>query len=434
MVDKVLGTFFTRLLSTILMIVVVIVNTNVFGAGGTGTIALVVLGLTILQVCANFVGGGTLVYLVPRKNILQLWILSFAWACVANVAGLCVLRALDLFPAEYTWWLLAMTFVFTVYNINVSVIQGKENIRFFNLLQLTQAVLLVAVLVVSLLVMDARGIELYLFSYIFSYLVVAIASSVYVAKQFEKPTEQGIFPLLAEMLKLGFWTQIANLTQLLTYRLNYYLIDHFVGRKPLGVFELGTRISEAVWIFPKSICLVQYARIANQPDLDYTKNLTLGFLKIVIVFAVAAVAVLALIPAQLLAMIFGPDFAISKSVILSLLPGIVFLSCNTILAHYFSGYGKYWVNAVGSAIGLAVTAAAGIPLIPKAMDAGMVCALQTAGWITSGAYFATLVWTMSVFVKRTHATLRDFLITRADGQMFIQICKDKFRNKSLKNS
>ena len=434
MVDKVLGTFFTRLLSTILMIVVVIVNTNVFGAGGTGTIALVVLGLTILQVCANFVGGGTLVYLVPRKNILQLWLLSFLWACVANVAGLCVLRALDLFPPEYTWWLLAMTFVFTVYNINVSVIQGKENIRLFNLLQVTQALLLVAVLVVLLLVMNTHNIELYLFSYIFSYLVVAIVSSVYVAKQFEKPSGQGVFPLLAEMLKLGFWTQIANLTQLLTYRLNYYLIDHFVGRKPLGVFELGTRISEAVWIFPKSICLVQYARIANQPDLEYTKNLTLGFLKIVMAFALAAVVVLALIPAQLLAIIFGPDFAVSKSVIFSLLPGIVFLSCNTILAHYFSGYGKYWVNAVGSAIGLAVTAAVGIPLIPKAMTYGTVYALQTAGWITSGAYFATLVWSASVFVKRTHAALHDFLITRADWQMFVQICKDKFRNKSFKNS
>ena len=432
MVDKVLGTFFTRLLSTVLMIVVVIVNTNVFGAGGTGTIALVVLGLTLLQVCANFVGGGTLVYLVPRKNILQLWILSFAWACVANVAGLCVLRALDLFPAEYTWWLLAMTFVFTVYNINVSVIQGKENIRLFNLLQVTQALLLVAVLGILLLVMKTRSIELYLFSYIFSYLVVAIVSSVYVAKQFESPSLQGMFPLLSEMLKLGFWTQIANLTQLLTYRLNYYLIDHFVGRKPLGIFELGTRISEAVWIFPKSICLVQYARIANQPDLEYTKNLTLGFLKIVMVFALVAVAVLSLIPAQLLAIIFGPDFAVSKSVIFSLLPGIVFLSCNTILAHYFSGYGKYWVNAVGSAIGLIVTASAGIPLIPKAMAVGTVCALQTAGWITSSAYFATLVWSVSVFVKRTRTTLPDFLITRADCQTFVQICKDKFRNKSFK--
>ena len=434
MVDKVLGTFFTRLLSTILMIVVVIVNTNVFGAGGTGTIALVVLGLTILQVCANFVGGGTLVYLVPRKNILQLWLLSFLWACVANVAGLCVLRALDLFPPEYTWWLLAMTFVFTVYNINVSVIQGKENIRLFNLLQVTQALLLVAVLVIMLLVMKTRSIELYLFSYIFSYLVVAIVSSVYVVKQFDVPSLKGMFLLLKEMLKLGFWTQIANLTQLLTYRLNYYLIDHFVGRKPLGVFELGTRISEAVWIFPKSICLVQYARIANQPDLEYTKNLTLGFLKIVMVFALVAVAVLALIPAQLLALIFGPDFAVSKSVIFSLLPGIVFLSCNTILAHYFSGYGKYWVNAVGSAIGLAVTAAVGIPLIPRAMAYGTVCALQTAGWITSCAYFATLVWSASVFVKRTHATLHDFLITRTDWQIFVQICKDKIRNKSFKNS
>lgn len=425
MIDKVLGTFITRLLSTILMIVVVIINANAFGSEGTGTIALVVLGLTLLQVLTNFVGGGTLVYLVPRKNNFQLFLLSFVWACVANIGGLFALRALNLIPIEYSWWLLAMTTVFTVYSIDIAFIQGKENIRLFNILQISQSFLILVTLAVLLFVFKSSHIESYLAAYIFSYLVVMLVSLFYVIKQFDDMNCKGIFSLLGEMVKLGFWTQIANLTQLLTYRINYYLIDHFIGRKPLGVFEMGTRISEAVWIFPKSICLVQYARIANQPDAEYTKNLTLGLLKIVAVFALLAVIALLLLPAKFIAFVFGPDFINSKSVICSLLPGIVFLSCTTILAHHFSGYGKYWVNAIGSVISLVVTAVAGVLLIPKAMEVNSLFALQTAGWITSCAYLANLIFTLSVFIHFTHARFHDFMITHSDWDLFKQVVDSK---------
>ena len=432
MIDKVLGTFFTRLLSTVLMIVVVVINANAFGSEGTGTIALVVLGLTLLQVLTNFVGGGTLVYLVPRKNIFQLFMLSFLWACIANVGGIFLLKELQLVPAEYTWWLLAMTSVFTIYNIDIAIVQGKENIRLFNILQILQSILLLTTLSVLLFVFQSAKIELYLTAYIFSYLVVTVISFVFVVKQFDEVQFGGVFTLLKEMVKLGFWTQIANLTQLLTYRLNYYFVDHFIGRKSLGVYEMGTKISEAVWIFPKSICLVQYARISNQPDMDYTKNLTLGLLKIVAVFALAAVLVLLLLPAQFLVFVLGADFANSKSVICSLLPGIFALSCTTILAHHFSGYGKYWVNAIGSVISLLVTAVAGILLIPKTMEISSLLALQTAGWITSAAYVANLIFTLTVFVRFTHATARDFLITRADFSLFKQVMETKLKKLKRK--
>lgn len=433
MIDKVLGTFFTRLLSTVLMIVVVVVNANAFGSEGTGTIALVVLGLTLLQVLTNFVGGGTLVYLVPRKNIFQLFMLSFLWACIANIGGIILLKELQLVPAEYTWWLLAMTSVFTLYNIDIAIIQGKENIRLFNILQILQSILLLTTLSLLLFIFKSAQIELYLAAYIFSYLVVTVISFVFVVRQFDEVHMEGLFTLLKEMVKLGFWTQVANLTQLLTYRLNYYLVDHFIGRKSLGVYEMGTKISEAVWIFPKSICLVQYARISNQPDMEYTKNLTLGLLKIVALFALAAVLVLLLLPAQFLVAVLGNDFGSSKLVICSLLPGIFALSCTTIMAHHFSGYGKYWVNAIGSVISLVVTAVAGLLLIPRALSVSSLFALQTAGWITSVAYCANLLFTLTVFIRFTHATLRDFLITRADFALFKQVIETKLKKFKRKD-
>lgn len=432
MLNKILNTFFTRILSTLLMFVVVIINTNTFGAEGTGTIALVILGLTLLQVLSNFIGGSTLVYLTPQKNNFQLLLLSYIWSIISNIGGLGILYWLNLIPREFATHLLILTFIYSAYYTHVSIMQGKEDIKIFNLYQLIQVVLLITTLVSAILISRSRGnepeISLYIYAYTFSYLVPTLASCFYISKRISRTSCKGMWKLAGEMLKLGFWTQLANLTQLLTYRLNYYLVKGFIGRKPLGIYDLGTKLSEAVWIFPKSICLVQYARISNNHEDEYAKMLTLSLLKIVFVFSILSVLFLLALPASFIASIFGPEFIHSKPVICSLLPGIVFLSCMTIISHHFAGYGKYWINAIGSVIGLVVTAILGFTFIPATTKHNTLLALQTAGWITSCAYLASLVFSIICFFRFTTVQWRDFLITRRDWRLLKEIIGNKIHS------
>lgn len=429
MFGKILNTFFTRVLTAILMFLVVIINTNTFGAEGTGTIALVILGLTLLQVLSNFVGGSTLVYLTPQKNNFQILFLSYIWSLVSNVAGVFVFDALHLIPHEYVWHLMGLTLVYSVFYIHISIMQGKEDIKLYNCYQLTQVLLLILSLSGAIAYHKMQGIStditLYLYAFLFSYLVPALCSCIYIAKRIGQPTFTGMGALLKEMFQLGFWTQLANLTQLLTYRLNYYLIGGFIGRKPLGIYELGSKLSEAVWIFPKSLCLIQYARIANDHEEEYAKKLTLNMLKVVFIFSMVAILVLLVLPASFIAWVFGPEFINSKPVICSLLPGIVFLSCHAILSHHFAGFGKYWINTIGSVIGLAVTAGLGFALIPKISATNIPLALQTAGWISSTAYLASLIYTLICFFRMTSVQARDFLITRSDLAMVKEIITEK---------
>ncbi len=438
MTDKILSTFFTRIFSTLIMFVVVILNARVFGSEGTGTIALVILGLTLLQVLSDFIGGSTLVYLTPQKSMFQLMFLSYAWAFLSNIGGIVLLHLFHLIPAQYVWHLLAMTLIYSIYNLHIGIMQGKEDIRTFNIFQLSQAFLLILLLAFGIIICKMRSVQpmvsLYLYAYILSSLIPAIGTCFYIYKRMDRPSFNGIGALLKEMFKLGFWTQLANLTQLLTYRLNYYFIEGFIGRKPLGIYELGTRISEAVWIFPKSICLVQYARISNNHEDEYAKKLTLSLFKIVFVFALLAVIFLFFIPASFIAWIFGPDFAQSKPVINSLLPGILFLACMSVLSHHFSGYGKYWINAIGSLIGLIITALLGITLIPRAAEASTITALRVTGWISSTAYFCSLLFTLIVFIRHTHASSRDFFITRSDIIAFKNILLEKIHHFKQKQS
>ena len=150
MTEKILGTFFNRLLTTVIMFTVIIINTNQFGPEGTGTIAIVILGLTLLQVLSNFVGGSTLVYLTPQRDNLQLLLLSYAWMLISTSVGVCLLDCFQLVPHEFILFTLVTSIILNVYFIHLGIIQGKENIKLYNLLQLTQAVLLILLLGISL--------------------------------------------------------------------------------------------------------------------------------------------------------------------------------------------------------------------------------------------------------------------------------------------
>ena len=430
--DKIIGTFLNRVLTTAILFAVVVINSNCFGAEGTGNIAVIILGLTLLQVINNFVGGSALVYLVPHRSNFQLLMLSYGWMLVSNTLGILLLGALDFVPHKHLLFLFILSVIYNLYFIHICIMQGKEDIKLFNILQLSQAVILIVGLATALLFQrwtkQQADIRTYLAAFLVSYLIPSIVSTVYVVRHVRIESLRDAGPLLLEMVKLGFWTQMANLAQLLTYRVNYYFIQKFTNSdKALGIYDLGTKISEAVWIVPKSICVVLYARVSNCQEENYTKRTTLSLLKFVLAVVLAAVLVLWMLPPSFIAWIFGPDFSGSKPVINSLLPGIVSLSCMSILSHYFAGYGKFHINAISSFIGFAVTTLLGVTWLAHTAQTDTSGALQVAGHISSIAYTCSFLFTLVCFIHRTHATARDFLITRND----IKLLKENILSLSL---
>ena len=76
MIRNVLGTILTRMITALLTLAVVVMNARFLGAEKVGVISLVILAVTIVQMVNNFVGGASLVYLVPRTPLLKLFIPS----------------------------------------------------------------------------------------------------------------------------------------------------------------------------------------------------------------------------------------------------------------------------------------------------------------------------------------------------------------------
>ena len=79
MFRNIIGTIGTRVISAFLTLLISVLNARLLGTANVGTISLIVLSVTFIQLFNNFIGGGALVYMTPRAGFLKLFVLSYAW-------------------------------------------------------------------------------------------------------------------------------------------------------------------------------------------------------------------------------------------------------------------------------------------------------------------------------------------------------------------
>ena len=145
-----------------------------------------VLNITILQLVTSFIGGTTLVYLIPRRDLKKLLFFTVIWAILGNVGGLIVLKSLSLVPKNYTLLLLIISIIFSFNSINMTLLQAFEKIKKFNFFQIFQAVFLILSIGCFLLIEKIQnqkfGVDLYFYSFLISYLGTFLLSSFAVIK------------------------------------------------------------------------------------------------------------------------------------------------------------------------------------------------------------------------------------------------------------
>jgi O-antigen/teichoic acid export membrane protein len=233
----------------------------------------------------------------------------------------------------------------------------------------------------------------------------------------------GMVSLMKEIFRFGTYVQVANIFQALNYRLSLKFVDHFLGRSAVGVLSLGMQLAEGLWLISRSMATVQYSRIANQMDEQYSIRLTLTLIKISFVVTALAMLVVLAIPASVFTTVFSARFGEVKLVITSLSAGIVVLSVSMVLSGFFSGINKPWHNMVSSAIGVVFTVVLGLVLIPRFGIAG-------AGFAATCSYGAVTLYQFLVFASIAKIRLSDLLITRSEVQRFIRELKQNMPSRS----
>jgi O-antigen/teichoic acid export membrane protein len=383
--------------SAIISLLIAVVISQYLGAGGKGEQGIIITTIALILIFANIIGGASLVYLTPKLPLKKLILPSYIWSVIVCSLFAGILLVFPLIEPKYAVHVALLALINSFTSVNSSVLLGKENIKAVNTINFIQ----VAATILSLIVFFISGISINIYGYIWS-LYIAYALTFAVSIIFMMPytgsnatdTPVTYKNAIGMLFRYGFMNQLAHITQLLSFRVSYYFLESYQGYDSVGIYSNGVSITESVWMISGSVALVQYSKISNTADKKFNQKLSAELLRVSLLVSFFVLVPLVLLPGSFYSFIFGKDFGDINRIMWMLAPGVLVFVNALILGHYFSGTGKYFVNSIGSAIGLIITLILSVILIP---EFGYLGAAVTA----SISYLATSVFVTWYFCRES---------------------------------
>jgi O-antigen/teichoic acid export membrane protein len=406
MIRPVIGTLASRISVAVLNLLVIALAAQRLGASGVGAMSLIVLGITFILLLNNVVGGGGLVYLVPRYATSALRWPTYGWAVLTALVAFAVLWQWPLLvPEGYAGHTVALAFLQAITGVHHGLLLGRERYGVGNALMVAQpAILLLAF--VLLLRHDGAVVMDYVHAAYIAFGTIAVVSGLLTI---DRSRRQATGSAWAGLFRQGVPAQLANALQLINYRLVYYLVERAQGLVALGTFSITTQLAESAWLAPRSLGSVLYARVSNMREAEQQRALTLVVWKVAVGIALVALVVLLVLPDAVYRMVFGPEVQGIAAIVAWMAPGLLAMSASQALSHYLSGTGRVYHNAIASGLGALVTVLVG----PWAISA---MGLYGAGLTTSAAYMAATGYQTIVFGRLTGARPRHYLPDARDAE------------------
>lgn len=358
MLKVIAGNFSVRFFSALANLLIAILVSQFLGASGKGEQSIVLATITFILLISNLIGGAAIVYLTPRLGLKSVLFTSYSWTILVSLFCYLFLTFVPGFSMRYNLSISILSGINSIAAINSAVLIGKEKISKSNLVNFLIPFLSLVVIINQFYIGLNPSLSDYFIALYVAYTLAAILSLIFVKGEISNNDVfhfSEVIPTYKSLFYYGFQNQLAHIFQLLSFRLSYFLLDANAGGKSVGVYSNGLSIVESIWMITSSISLYQYARISNSNDKAYAMKLTEKLTKLGLSLAFIALLIAVFIPSSFFVWIFGKEFQEVNKIIRLMAPGIFIFNYALILGHYFSGLGKYYVNAIASFVGFLIT-------------------------------------------------------------------------------
>lgn len=158
---------------------------------------------------------------------------------------------------------------------------------------------------------------------------------------------------------------LTNLVSLLNYKVDLFLVEHFLGLSPTGVYSIAVAVAELLWLVSSAVTTAAYARI-GQPDREAAIRLTLRAMHASVLMLLAISPLLWGAAALLVPMLLGPAYAPAVPVLALLLPGVALYGAASALSAWFTNHaGRPQVPALLATGSLLINIAVSVWAIPR---------------------------------------------------------------------
>ena len=415
MFKKILGTGAAKAVNVLTQLVTLIMGTRYLGAVEWGKAFIAQTDITFLLIGIELIAGSGLVYFTPRKKLVTLMKISYGWIAFVMLAYVLLFGVLQFFPKfyhtiipeGYAWLVLLMTFIYSLHEFNLNHYLGKEKVATYNWLFLIQILTQVSMMAVLIFALNVRTAKALLYSQLCGYSLATLVGWVLLFPSMRREGKEPLKNCFKELFHYGALMQLSTLVSTLNKRLSLYLLKIKCSEQQIGVYALGTQVTEGVNIIGQSIGLVEFSTLSNTEQKQRASLLTMRFMKLSVLLTFTALLIICLLPTAFFEWLFSGEFTGIRTVILLMAPGIVFFSAHTVLFNYFSGTGKPKYNLYASLIGLTVTLISAFIFIPA-------LGIQGAAITASLTYTALFVYQWIIFHKHTNCRLYQLIPNRED--------------------
>ncbi|WP_303310091.1 lipopolysaccharide biosynthesis protein [Hymenobacter sp. BT730] len=409
MLQRILHNFATRLLSALLSFGVVWLTARYLGATGRGQVSLFVTDCAALLLFIGLLGGSSLIYLAPRRNVWHLLLPAYGWALLVCAGGTAAVGLLRSVPVPYLLHLWALSLLQAFLSVNTLLLLGRRREQAYNLLSILQVLLLAAALLIAFTLFRQRTLQVYFQVAYLAYGLPLLLSFGWLLRLPGAP--MGEAPLRGTMRELARHSREAHLSNILAfinYRLSYYFVAHFASAQAVGVLSVGVALAEAIWMIPRSTALVQYVELVQAEDKPAQVQQALRITRLTLLLTTVAIVILCALPPALLSLVFGHEFDSARPIILLLAPGVVAIALSQICSTYFAAVARYRFNNAATLLGVVVTLIGCVTVVP-------IWGIKGAALLMSVSYSCSALYLVRAFFRATGIRLRDLLPVRADA-------------------
>lgn len=284
------------------------------------------------------------------------------------------------------------------------ILLGAGEIFKFNSISIYQNIFQL-ILLIFLLIIFTQG----LLGTVVAYIITTICETLLVILSISKVANIRLSfntKLLKDSICYGGKGYVGNITQLLNYRLDTFLVAYFLDAASVGYYAIAVGLAEKLWMIPGSIGTVLFPRVASIGNIQANQITPKVSRHTLFILFLASIGLLALAK-PFIQLMFGSAFLPSVNPLIILLPGIVTLSLSKVLTSDLAGRGKPEFGALSSFVSLAVNVPLIIFLVPKWGICG-------AAFASTVAYTLATVVVIISFVRVSNISLVNLFLIKTD--------------------
>lgn len=398
------ATFGRQLGAALLQLVTAAIIARVYGPEGNGAYTMALLLPSLLATFLNlgiapanvyFLGSGQATVRDLLHANLRIYVILIGIGMVTS-AIILFWKGANFFPGidQKILWLALVAFPLSLLQgFLISIFQGLQQFRIFNLILLVQPLIMV-LLVGIFAILGMKNIYFLVGINIFTGFVVTILT-IWQLKPMLGAKQEKYQPsqCLRQVLSYGWKAHLGNIFQFINYKTDIFLINIFIGPAFAGIYVIAVALVEKLWLVSQAVSTILLPHLSQlASEKEKCNILTPLICRWVLLITLVGGLSLAVIVYPFTLLVFGSDYLESVLPSLILLPGIIFVSGARVLANDIASKGRPELNMYISAITVLYNVVGNWLLIPT-------YGLVGAAIATTIAYSNTLFLTLLIYTR-----------------------------------